>query len=295
MGNFDGIHTGHQLLINKVIAISNHKNSVPGIITFSPHPSKSLDESKAPHLLTPLRKKIEILQSMGMQLMAIFDFNHKFSKLSPGNFIKEYLTDIMRVNDIVIGENFKFGKNREGDPDLLLEYGKKLGFNTYVINSLIAYGEIISSSRIRNYIKTGDILKANELLGRYFSVSGKVQKGRGIGGQLGFPTANMALPEGIVPKKGVYITLCSTGAEVLPSIANIGTTPSIRNRPLTLEVHILGEIIDLNNEDIEVFFIERVRDEEYFTDIEVLKEVVLKDIEYAKQFFLKGDILHDRH
>lgn len=293
IGNFDGIHLGHQSLINKVIAISNNKNSTSGIITFSPHPNKSLDGSKAPALLINLKKKIQIFQGMGLQLMALFDFNHTFSRLLPECFIKEYIVDILHAKDIVIGENFRFGKNGSGDPVLLQLLGEKYGFETHIMKSLYDNGNIISSTNIRNLIKKGEIAKANSLLGRYFSISGKVQKGKGIGRKLGFPTANIPLPIGIVPRKGVYITLCCIGRDYLPSLTNIGTTPSITNRPLTIEVHILNKNIDLYNEDIEIFFIERIRDEKYFENIDDLKNAIKNDREYASQYFRRGDMIYN--
>ncbi len=293
IGNFDGIHLGHQLLIRKVVSLAEYKNSMPALITFAPHPQKSLDLSKAPLLLTPLKKKIQILQGFSLKLMVIFDFNHSFSKQPPEIFIREYISRIIRAEDIVIGENFRFGRNGAGNVEMLKGFGLNYGFETHIMKSIMDEGEIISSTLIRKCIKAGDVIRACRLLGRYFSISGKVQKGKGIGSSLGFPTANIPLPEGIVPKKGVYITFCSTGSDYFPSITNIGTTPSVSNRPLTIEVHILNRDIDIYNEDIEIFFLERLRDENHYESIEKLKTAIGNDVNYANQFFQRGDFIYN--
>lgn len=290
IGNFDGLHKGHQALIERVIRLSALKRTVPGIITFSPHPQKSLDISKAPSMLMSLQKKMQILQDMNLKLMVIFDFDHKFSHLSPDIFARDYIAGMLRARDVVIGENFRFGRGGEGDSFLLSELGSSYGFEANIVKSLEDdEGNIISSTYIRDCIKKGYVDKAGKLLGRYYSISGKVQKGKGIGCNIGFPTANIPLPEQIVPKRGVYITLCSTGTECYPSLTNIGMTPSVSSRPLTIEVHIINQSMNIYNEDIEISFIKRLRDEKKFDTVEDLQKAITADIETGRDYFRKGE------
>lgn len=290
IGNFDGIHIGHQALINKVLQLAG-EGCTSGLVSFNPHPVKLLNGAKAPLVLTPLRKKMRILQSLGVRLMVLFDFNHTFSQLAPGAFVRDYLIHTIRARHIVVGRNFRFGFEGRGTPEELKALARPHGCRVHVMPDITFEEQTVSSSLVRALIKKGRVERANRLLGRCYTILGKVQKGFGLARFLGFPTANLPLPEEMVPARGVYLAWCTISPDHFPCIINVGITPTVRSRPLFIEVHILNQEIELYNEEVEIHFIKRLREEKKFATIDMLKQAIAGDVEKAERFFsgLTGD------
>ncbi|KYO65762.1 bifunctional riboflavin kinase/FAD synthetase [Thermovenabulum gondwanense] len=292
LGNFDGVHLGHRRLITVLKEESRKRNLVSTILTFDPHPSKILFPEKDFSLIDTLNKKISIIKSMGISLLVIAPFTYELSRLNWEEFVEEILLEKMKAKLIVVGYNFTFGYNGQGNVEKLSCIGKEKGFETIVIPPVKKEGEIVSSSKIRLYIKEGDMEKAQMLLGRPFSIEGRVIKGKSLGRKLGFPTANIEIPEGIVlPSFGVYsVYIKINNDKIYEGIANIGINPTFMDGKIKnpiLEVHIFDFTKLIYGEQVEVFFIKKIRDEKKFESPNALAEQIKNDITTAKEI-LRG-------
>lgn len=293
LGNFDGVHLGHQKLINQVVSKAKKDNVLSSVFTLEPHPMKVLNPEKAPLLLTGIEKKQEIIKNIGVDYLIIQKFSKSFSRFNPLDFITDYLNKHLNINRIFVGDDYRFGRGGRGDADYLDEKGQKMGFEVEVIPPEKVHNKIVSSTYIRKLIKDGLFKIAADFLGRPFSISGKVVRGDNRGRILGFPTANIKWPEGIVnPKRGVYIVSLSVNGSYY-GIANVGMKPTFRddftdnNDRLILEVHIFNFDDSIYGEDIEVFFHEKLRSEKKFKNQKNLVEQIKKDISYAQKYFLE--------
>lgn len=281
LGNFDGIHIGHQALIKTVVQKSKEKGLIPAVFTFNNHTLKFLKNNTVGCLLSKNRKK-EILKDLDVELLYMIDFDETIRHLSPEDFVKIVLVDKLKTKLVVVGFNYRFGYKGMGNTEVLKELGKQYGFEVIVIEPVIIDNDIVSSSLIRQLIANGNILKANKMLGREFTVEGKIIRGKSIGKTLGFPTANLELNcNYVVPKLGVYKTSAYINGIELPSITSVGYNPTFGSEFVSIETHILNYNENLYDKEIQVAFESFVREEMKFNNKEELIYQINKDISFA--------------
>lgn len=292
IGNFDGVHKGHQSLFQQVIQKAGQINGTSVTMTFDPHPLQALGIS-GPPLITRRDQKLELIEKYGIDVILCIPFTMEFASIPAQNFIEDILVNKIGMKAIIIGGDYSFGKDRLGNTDLLKKEGGRLGFETIVSSWKCITGaphERISSTRIREIVMEGKVNQAYKYLGRHYQIRGKVIKGRKRGGsQLGFPTANIKLHDELCPKLGVYAVTVETVKGNFKGVANIGFSPTFDDHQFTIEVHILDFNHDIYDTRIRVNMIKRLRDEKKFASIQELSEQIKKDIEIAKEVLKKYD------
>lgn len=297
LGSFDGIHLGHQKLIKRTIDMKKEfnmnnesENAKAMICTFYNHPLTTINCKIAPKLIMDNKTKIRVLESLGIDILNFMTFDKEFMKISPDDFILK-LVETYNVKGIVVGFNYKFGYKNLGDVNLLKKYSKLLNFSLSVVEPVKLENEIISSSKIREYLKKGEIKRANEMLGRTFFLSGEIIKGRQIGRKMGFPTINLAYkPNFILPNRGVYYTLVKYKGKIYKSMTNIGMNPTVNGNNLSVETNIFDFDKEIYGEVVEVYFVEKIREEKKFPIIEDLMEQLNKDRKFVKNTNIKINI-----
>lgn len=283
LGNFDGVHLGHQRLIKELLKQSKIRGLESAILTFEPHPAKVLYPEKSEPLIMTIRQKERVIESLGVQNLIFAPFTKDFSKLNYKDFIYNILIKKCRVKTVVVGFNYTFGNKGEGNAGILKEICSNEGIETIIIPPVIYDGKVVSSSLIRSLIMEGNVKKAREFIGRPFSIYGTVISGDARGRKLGFPTANISYsPEIILPAFGVYATLVIWQDKIFKSITNIGTRPTFNKNQISVEVHIFDFNEQIYGEALEVVFIEKIRDETKFENQSKLIEQVEKDFAVAK-------------
>lgn len=287
LGNFDGVHKGHQELVSRAI---RHARSVSGpavAFTFEPHPTRVLAPALAPPLILPLEHRLELLEEAGLDAVVLEPFTTELAKVSAESFVREVLWSELKVKVAVVGYNFTFGHRRQGNPEVLRALGVDLGFTVDVVSPVEVQGMQCSSTKIRELILEGNMGGAALLLGRAFSVRGTVIHGNHRGRLLGFPTANVSAPVELFPRLGVYAArvrrLDVPGQPVLPAVVNVGRAPTFGAGPVTVEAHVLDFQGDLYGQRIEVSFIKHLRDECRFDGPEALKAGIAADVAAARQ------------
>lgn len=296
IGNFDGVHLGHQSLFDAVKKKAAQMKGAAAVMTFAPHPLKALGMS-VPPLITRRDQKIELIGACGLDVLLCLRFNRAFAGISAHDFIESILVKKIGVKAIIIGEDYAFGKNRSGNVELLKKEGQRLGFETLVspvINDSDTGKERISSTRIREIVRNGKVHQAQKYLGRHYQIRGKVIKGRKQGGsQLGFPTANIKLHDALCPKPGVYAVTVETTKGNFWGVANIGFSPTFGDQMFAIEVHILDFDHDIYGARLRVNMVERIRDEKKFSGIAKLSDQIRQDIDMAKDILAEnGDFRH---
>lgn len=286
IGNFDGVHIGHQALFHTVIEKAEAIGGVSVAITFEPHPMRVLTTNAHPPLITLREQKRELIGRVGMDMLICIPFTREFAAISAGDFVKDLLVERLNMKAIVVGRDYSFGSRRQGDLAMLQRMAKDLGFEVLVVDwiqPVNGKSQRISSTRIRELVMDGDMQKARKMLGRYYQIRGHVATGRNRGGRLlGFPTANINLQDELCPKQGIYAVTIEHGGEVLKGVANIGYSPTFDDHVFTIEVHILDFKKNIYGDPIRVNFIERLRDEIKFDGIEALSAQIKKDIIRAR-------------
>ena len=289
LGNFDGVHLGHQAIFRTVKEEAQKNNGEAVVITFEPHPLKVLAPQTCPPLLTPFRKKVMLIEKSGIETVLCIEFTLGFSKISPFDFIKNILIEKVKVKKIVVGYNYHFGRKQRGDVEILKQACKLFQVDVEVMEPLRMGSTTVSSSRIRELIKEGEVEEASKLLGRNYPVIGKVVQGAKRGQTLGFPTANLEISEELYPKKGVYAVEVVWNQQLLNGLANVGMNPTFlpdqakEETPLSIEVYILNFHQDLYGEEIQINFKKRIRDETRFNSPSELMEQIRKDVEWASK------------
>jgi len=286
LGNFDGLHAGHMVLINTLIEESRLNGYVPVVYTFTKHTENILRKGLFIPLLTTISKKISLLEETRLDYLCFDEFDETYSRIEPEDFVKDILLKRFNMKLAVTGFNYRFGYKGTGDVDLLNKLGLKYGFKVITIPPVKIDDEIVSSTLIRNYVRKGDMEKVTTLLGRQYSLSGIVQRGRNVGKKLGFPTANIYPENGLaVPDNGVYITKTSIDGEFCDSITNVGNNPTFSdNNKISVETHILDFDRDIYDKYIEVFFIKKIRPEKKFESVSGLIEQISTDIKKAQEY-----------
>lgn len=299
IGNFDGVHIGHQKIFKKVVEKARKINGTPIAITFDPHPVRVLAPERGLKILTTFEDKANLISSEGIKVLICIGFSKEFAKTDPDDFIRDILVNKLGVKWVIVGHNYAFGKGKKGTTALLRRRGKKYGFDVSVVRYAKVYDDIVSSSRVRSLLLRGRVCEASRMLGRAYHIGGTVIKGAGRGASLlHTPTANITTPNELVPKEGVYAVKVSIGnrqeaigrrkeCEIYDGVANIGKNPTFGDVPMSYEVHIFNFDKNLLGEKIKIHFIDRIRDEKKFSGISELEENIRKDIEKAKQILAK--------
>lgn len=289
IGNYDGIHIGHKRIIERVKAVSASISGTPMLMTFNPHPLTLLRPDMDMHFITPLDVKIKLVEDAGIEVMFIIPFTEEFRQVEPEEFVKVYLVEKIGISWLIIGHDFKFGRNGKGDVASLKRFSKTYGFSFEIVEAVMIDGERVGSNRIRKYIMEGDLEKAERFLGRPYMIKGIVQKGYGVGRMLGFPTINLETGFKLLPPPGVYITEVRVAERMYPSVTNIGYRPTfdkqVNRQALSIETHIIDYEGDLYGMQVAIYFHKRIRDEKRFSNPEELKEAIKRDIEIARRAF----------
>ncbi len=285
VGSFDGIHRGHRLIIDRVTAIARDRRGIPAVLTMKPHPREFFSPENAPNLLTSDGKKAQLLEEAGIQVLFILPFDRRTADMEPERFIEELLRQNCHARTIVVGHDCRFGKGARGDVTMLRALGEKYGYTVEEVPPLIIGAERVSSTLVRERVLQGDLAAVQALLGRTYSLTGIVVRGRGIGVTLGFPTANVRPHHSAVPAQGVYIAEALVDGVRHPAAVNIGIAPTIRQEDLTVEAHLLDFTGNLVDKDIEIFFLQRLRSEKKFKSREELQEQIARDIESTRAHF----------
>jgi riboflavin kinase / FMN adenylyltransferase len=286
IGNFDGVHAGHQKLIDRVNVIAREHGLTSAAVTFDPHPTKLLAPGRAPKLLMSLEARIAQMKRYGLDEVMCLPFDLQMATLSPDQFAQLILRDTLNAKAVVVGDNFRFGHKQAGDVEALAQLGEKYGFITQAISAVVVRARIASSSAIRQLLADGEVSKACRLLNRPFSVEGEIVSGHGIGSKQTVPTLNLATTAEVLPANGVYVTstLLPGDDKPAPSITNIGMRPTFGGDKLSIETFLLGPLIT-PPANITLLFHRRVRDERQFPSPELLRAQIMKDVERANTFW----------
>lgn len=280
IGTFDGVHLGHQAILKKMIDDARAINGETVVVTFFPHPRIVLHiDSSSLRFISNQDKKIQRLEQIGIDNLIIIEFTKEFSRTSSENFIKEYIVDKIKPAKLIVGYDHHFGKNRIGDFKLLYDLGQRFSFKVERVGAQDVENIAVSSTKIRKALEAGDVLKANKLLGYHYAICGKVVHGNEVGRTIGFPTANIETPNEykLITAGGVYACRVDLKGKTYDGMGNIGYRPTVANGELTIEVNIFGFDQDIYGEEICISFIDRIRDEHKFENLQALKEQLVKD------------------
>ena len=289
LGNFDGVHLGHQEILKRVVEKAKKKGGTGIVVTFEPHPLKILSPEKCPPLIISFRDKAELLEQVGIDILICLHFDREFSELSPSEFVNKIIIEGIGAKEVLVGYDFAFGKKRGGDTNTLKKLGERLGFNVNIVEPISVENKIVSSTLIRNLIKEGNVREAAVYLGRHYSIRGRIVGGDKRGKKLGFPTANIHPHHELIPKDGVYIgEVRLHDNKNYKSLINVGTRPTFGEHDLNIEAFILDFDKDIYGEFLKVAFLERIRDEIRFETSELLIKQMNKDLQDAKSFFIKN-------
>ncbi len=287
LGNFDGIHLGHQKVLRKISSRAGRLKAVSVVYTFDPHPLKVVAPAKSPMLILDLKDKKALIEGFNIDILVLARFDREFASKHPGEFAEEVLVKGLGVREVWVGTDFSFGKGRTGTVGYLKTLGERFGFKVFVIPPYVKGGSVVSSSRIRGLISGGEVKKAAALLGRPYSIKGVVVRGKEIGKVIGFPTANIRVTSELWPKNGVYAITASFDEETHNGVLNIGVAPTFGGKKKTVEAHLLDFKGDIYGKKMRVTFIKRLRDERTFPTREALAGQIKKDRERAERILKK--------
>lgn len=282
LGNFDGVHVAHRLLIERALKTARDRHGTSVVYTFDPHPVKLLAPAECPPLIQTLEQRISSIESLGVDICVIETFTEKFAHQDAADFFNEVIVSKLHAREIIIGYDFTFGLHRRGSVHTLMELGKKSGVNVNIIEAQFLNETLVSSTNIRRLVLHGDVSEAKVLLGRAYSITGRVVKGHGIGRGLGARTANIESLNELTPESGVYLTSTRVGEYAYPSVTSIGTNPTFHNFPFTIETHLIDMDIQLMDHMVTIEFYKRMRGQIAFGSEEELKEQITKDIDEAR-------------
>ncbi len=290
IGNFDGVHLGHQALLRELRAAAEPRGLLTSVVIFEPHPREFLTPQQAPARLTSLREKLELFSVMGVDRVQVCRFDEAFAQKSAAEFIHA-MHERLHARFVLIGDDFRFGSGRAGDFALMQKIGDERGFEVAAVHSVLHDGVRISSTAIRAALAAGQMRVARDYLGRPYSISGRVVHGDGMGRKLGFPTANIQLKHNLPPLKGVYVVqVHSDGVGVLQGVASLGVRPTLKTdaKPV-LEVHLFEFAQQIYGKHLRVEFLHKLRDEEKFNGLDALTRQIALDVENAKQWFIEHE------
>lgn len=287
VGNFDGVHLGHQHVLHQVVERARSTGSKSVVATFDPHPLRILRPDAAPRLITPQKIKEELLAQAGVDALLVIPFTRDFSMTTPSDFARNILVNKLQVREVHEGENFHFGHRAEGDARRLTDFGREFGFEVKTYPVMMVRGEPVSSSHIRKLITQGKVSRARRLLGRVFSIATVPGRGRGYGHKYTVPTINLSRYDELVPGDGVYLTRTRVGSETFNSVTNVGTRPTFGDELFAIETHLLDfHPLEVTAQtEVEIQFLRWRRPEIKFPSIEALKAQIGKDVKRAQRYF----------
>ena len=285
VGSFDGVHLGHQCILKEISELAEQHEGTPAVLTMHPHPREFFSPAHAPNLLTSDAKKFQLFDAFGVEVTYILPFDRETANIEAETFIREILCRRCHVKAVLVGYDFRFGKEAKGDYELLKHMSAELGFEVRQISALMIEAERVSSTLVRERVLQGDLDGVETLLGRKYSLVGVVVTGRGRGAEIGFPTANIKPHHNAVPAQGVYIAEALINGERRPAAVNIGVAPTIRQEDLTIEAHILDYSEDLVGAEIEIIFHKRIRSEKKFPSIDELVAQIARDVTETRDYF----------
>lgn len=284
-GVFDGVHLGHQKIIKRMMDTTDTKKIV---LTFYNHPEDVISKDKKIKYITTLKQREQLLKELGVESIVYIDFTEEIRNMKPEEFIYKFVLDKFDLRKITVGFNNRFGKNGAGSGQLLMQLGQENNFDVEIVDKVCLDKEIISSSAIRSALSSGDILKANAMLGRDYCIKSNVIGGKRLGRKLGFPTANISMPETLImPANGVYLTKAKVNDKLYYSVTNVGVNPTFKNHPYRIETFIFDFEDDIYEKEIEISFLNKIRDEKKFESIDELKKQIYNDTNCAKKYIAK--------
>ncbi|OCC16465.1 Riboflavin kinase [Dissulfuribacter thermophilus] len=289
IGNFDGVHLGHQALFKKVVDLASKRDGDTIAITFEPHPLKVLRPKSSLKLISTFEHKAELIKKAGIEWLLCLRFDKELASTPAREFVERVFVRKIGVEDLVVGYDYAFGKGREGDREFLKTMGDIFGFKVHVVDPVMIDGVIVSSTKVRELVSNGEMRRVYKLLGRYYQIRGVVRVGKRRGGSVvGFPTANLVLEEDdLCPKVGVYCVQVILDSQCFGGVMNIGYNPTFGDTGLSAEVHIFDFDKDIYGKAIKVNIIQRIRDEKKFSGPLELREQICKDVETAKLILAK--------
>jgi riboflavin kinase/FMN adenylyltransferase len=290
VGNFDGLHLGHQKILRMVLERARGANQIAAAITFDPHPLKLLRPEQAPKMIQTFSQRLEGIEKIGLDAVLVLSFDRALSLLSPEEFIQRILIDRLHVATILVGANFCFGHRGAGDVHLLGNFGKVHGYEVETVAPVEVAGAVVSSTAIRNAVSSGNVADAIPLMGRPFSLAGEIRPGAGRGRAILFPTLNLSTEQEMLPKLGVYATESVVGGKVYRSVTNIGTRPTFNGQGITVETHLFNFAEQVSSGAMEVRMLARIRDEKKFSGADELRAQIARDIVVAREMILPQSV-----
>lgn len=287
IGNFDGVHRGHQALLGEVVRFAEEHDLEPAVLTFHPHPTSIVAPDRVPRQICSPEERVRLLLAQGIAHVEVLPFTLELARLSPEEFVKSIVVDSLRAKGVFVGQNFRFGHKKAGTCEALQHLGLKYQYSAHCLKPVLYRGEVVSSTGVRESIETAQIVHANRLLGRPFSLSGPVMPGRGIGSKQTVPTLNLRPAPNQVLPPGVYVTRTRElpGARTWESITNVGTRPTFGGEDFTVETYILSAFEPPSPGTIAVDFLHYIRAERPFPSAEELRSQILRDVGVAKKYW----------
>jgi riboflavin kinase/FMN adenylyltransferase len=285
MGNFDGIHRGHQALVANAVAEARQCGTLSVVFTFEPHPLKLLAPERAPKRILNHQDKMDMLRALGVDIVIVQNFDRHFASIQAEDFVRRYLVERLNLSKIWLGKDLRFGSGRKGDAEDLIRWGRELGFGVGIVEPILVQGRRISSSRIRQLIEDGRVDEVQPMLGRYHFISGNIVTGHRRGRELGFPTANLATTTEVVPGDGIYATIMELKNRRWLSVSSVGRNPTFGEGPRSIESFILDFAQDIYGESVALSFVQRIREERKFHQIENLVSQMHQDVKAACAVF----------
>ena len=294
IGNFDGVHLGHREIFRRVVHKARAIKGTAVVMTFEPHPLRLLAPEKAPLRLNTPEEKVRLLAASCIDLLIVLNFTRELAEMPAEDFIREILVHKLGIRHLIVGYDYAFGRDRQGDPAFLAGQSRLHDFTLEVLDPIMADQQTYSSTAIRQILHEGRVADAIKVLGRNFTLDGEVVHGDGRGRKLGFPTANLVTEKEILPRDGVYVVKVKWREDYYDGVINIGCRPTFAPSAPTLEIHLLDFQADLYGERLRIYFVDRLRDEERFPSVEALQDAVVEDIARARQMLADAQVVEYR-
>jgi riboflavin kinase/FMN adenylyltransferase len=287
IGNFDGLHLGHRTMLARLVEVARQRDLTPAVMTFEPQPQEFFAPDQAPARLTSLREKLELLAGAGVEMVLVSRFDFRMAQIPAAQFVERIVHRALGTRWLQVGDDFRFGARRSGDFEMLLALAPRYGFEVEATRSVMLDGKRVSSTAVRACLQAGDLEAAEQLLGRRYSICGRVERGDGIGTGFGYPTANVRLNRLKAPLKGIFVVeVDGLGERAWPGVASLGVRPTVTSRGQSvLEVHLFDFGDDIYGKRIEVRFLEKLRDEAKFSSVDALVAQMDEDAQRARGYF----------
>jgi riboflavin kinase/FMN adenylyltransferase len=287
IGNFDGVHLGHRAMLERVASMARERGLRACVMTFEPHPREFFAPDQAPTRLTSLREKLELLAGLGVDQTLVCRFDYDFARVTAQEFVERIVLRALDARYVLVGDDFRFGARRAGDFELLAQTGRAAGFEVERMRSVEAEGVRVSSTEVRSRLAGGDMDGAARLLGRPYSITGRVVRGDRLGRELGFPTANVRMQHNRPPLMGIFaVEVAGLGPQQLPGAASLGVRPTVHSgAAAVLEVHLLDFDQDVYGRRVQVRFLHKLRDEQKYADLATLIAAIARDVENVRRYF----------